>query len=54
MMLEPLVATILAVAVFGETLNAGIVVGGLLMLSAVLAVRPREAGEEPAVPAVPS
>jgi DME family drug/metabolite transporter len=42
MLLEPLVATLIATAAFGEVLTIGAVVGGVLMLGAVAALRPRE------------
>ena len=44
-LLEPLVAALIAVALFGEALTAGVLVGGLLMLGAVLALRAPPAGE---------
>jgi drug/metabolite transporter, DME family len=49
MVLEPLVATLIAAAGFGETLTAGTIVGGALMLGAVIALRPAEPAPEPAV-----
>jgi drug/metabolite transporter, DME family len=42
MLLEPLVATLLATAAFGETLTIGAIAGGVLMLGAVAALRPRQ------------
>jgi drug/metabolite transporter (DMT)-like permease len=39
-LLEPLVATLIATAAFGETLTIGAIVGGVLMLGAVAALRP--------------
>jgi DME family drug/metabolite transporter len=49
MVLEPLVATLIAAAAFGETLTAGTVVGGILMLGAVVALRPAQPAPDPAV-----
>lgn len=44
-LLEPLVATIIAIALFGESLTLGVVAGGVLMLGAVAALRGREDAE---------
>ena len=49
-LLEPLVATLIAAAAFGETLTAGVIAGGVLMLGAVAALRPPPA-ERPGQPA---
>lgn len=47
-LLEPLVATIIAIALFDESLTIGVVVGGALMLGAVAALR--RGPVEPALP----
>ena len=44
-LLEPLVAALIAVAFFGEALTLGVVAGGLLMLGAVVALRAPEDAE---------
>ena len=44
MLLEPLVATLIVTAAFGETL----IVGGVLILGAVAALRPRQTTPAPA------
>lgn len=49
-LLEPLVATIIAVALFGETLTLGAIVGGVLMLGAVVALRGGHDEEPPPPP----
>jgi DME family drug/metabolite transporter len=50
-LLEPLVAAVIATALFGETLTAGAVLGGLLLLGAVVALRDREVSSpRPAAP----
>jgi drug/metabolite transporter, DME family len=50
-LLEPLVATVIATALFGESLTAGAIVGGVLMLGAVAALRDREVtSPRPATP----
>lgn len=49
-LLEPLVATVIAIALFGEVLTAGVVAGGVLMLGAVVALRGREEEEPPPPP----
>ena len=51
-LLEPLVAAVIAVALFDEVLTVGAIIGGVLMLGAVAALRVRE--EEDAPPPVPS
>jgi DME family drug/metabolite transporter len=47
-LLEPLVATLIAVVAFGERLTIGAAAGGVLMLAAVAALRPRQAAPAPA------
>jgi DME family drug/metabolite transporter len=46
MLLEPLVATLIAAAAFGESITAGVIAGGALMLGAVVALRPPRAVAE--------
>jgi DME family drug/metabolite transporter len=50
MLLEPLVATLIAIAFFGEALTPGVLVGGALMLGAVAALRGREPPPSSAAP----
>ena len=54
MLLEPLVATLIATAAFGETLTIGAIVGGVLMLGAVAALRPRQTTAAPAPAPAPA
>lgn len=49
-LLEPLVATVIAIALFGEALTLGAITGGVLMLGAVAALRSREDEEMPPPP----
>jgi DME family drug/metabolite transporter len=49
-LLEPLVATVIAIALFGEALTLGALAGGVLMLGAVAALRGREDAEVPPPP----
>jgi DME family drug/metabolite transporter len=49
-LLEPLVATIIAIALFGEALTLGVVAGGALMLGAVAALRDRRDEGTPVPP----
>jgi DME family drug/metabolite transporter len=51
MLLEPLVATLIAAAAFGERLTIGALVGGALMLAAVASLRPGAARAPAPVPA---
>lgn len=46
-LLEPVVAAAIAVAFFDEALTAGVILGGLLMLGAVAALRPRRPQIQP-------
>ena len=48
MLLEPLVAMLFAAAAFGETLTIRAIAGGVLMLGAVAALRPRATTPAPA------
>jgi DME family drug/metabolite transporter len=49
-LLEPLVATVIAIALFGEVLTPGVLAGGVLMLGAVAALRGREDDDTPPPP----
>ena len=49
-LLEPLVATVIAIALFDEALTPGVLAGGVLMLGAVAALRRRADAEGPAPP----
>jgi len=49
-LLEPLVATVIAIALFGEVLTLGVLAGGVLMLGAVAALRGREDEDTPPPP----
>jgi DME family drug/metabolite transporter len=51
-LLEPVAATIIAAAAFGEALTAGALAGGILLLAAVAALRPVPDGPVPAAEAL--
>jgi DME family drug/metabolite transporter len=53
-LLEPLVATLIATAAFGETLTIGAIAGGVLMLGAVAALRPPQTTPAPAPEPAPA